>query len=261
VQNHLMQVLCLIAMEAPVSFEADEIRSKKVDVLHALRPIARDEVPQCVIRGQYGAGQLDGKSVPAYRAETSVDPKSSTETFVALKVFVDNWRWQDVPFYLRTGKRMSGRVSEAIVQFRPVPHRSFPVAALKDWPANRLAVRIQPDEGVSLSVQAKLPGPTMRMRPIEMHFTYKEAFKAPAPEAYETLLLDVIRGDATLFMRADQVEAAWAAVMPILEYWGANPPRDFPNYDAGSCGPNAAADMVAREGRSWLPLSIELNPE
>jgi glucose-6-phosphate 1-dehydrogenase len=258
VQNHLMQILCLIAMEPPVSFDADEVRNKKSDVLHALRPIAKDQVPQFAVRGQYDEGAIDGKPVPAYRSEPSVDPNSNTETYAALNMFVDNWRWQDVPFYLRTGKRLAGRVSEAIVQFKPVPHRSFPFVALKDWPPNRLTIRVQPDEGVFLSVQAKVPGPTMRMKPIEMHFTYKEVFKAPAPEAYETLLLDVIRGDATLFMRADQVEAAWTAVMPVLEYWAAKAPADFPNYAAGSWGPGAADDMLAREGRTWLPMSIEL---
>lgn len=256
VQNHLMQVLCLIAMEPPVSFDADEIRSKKVDVLHALRPIAREQVPGVALRGQYDAGEIDGQPVPAYRTESSVSPTSTTETYAALKMYVDNWRWQDVPFYLRTGKRLPSRVSEAIVQFRPVPHRSFPFAALKDWPPNRLAIRIQPDEGVFLRVQAKVPGPTMRMRPVEMHFTYKEMFSAQAPEAYETLLLDVIRGDATLFMRADQVEAAWSAVMPILDYWATIPPGDFPNYAAGTWGPDDADDMLAREGRVWLPLSV-----
>jgi glucose-6-phosphate 1-dehydrogenase len=256
VQNHLMQVLCLIAMEAPVSFEADEIRSKKVDVLHALRPIRADQMGSVVLRGQYGEGTIDGQPVPAYRSESSVAKDSATETFVAMKMFVDNWRWQDVPFYLRTGKRLPARVSEAIVQFRPVPHRSFPFTALKDWPPNRLAIRIQPNEGVFLRVQAKVPGPTMRMQPVEMHFTYKEMFAAQAPEAYETLLLDVIRGDATLFMRADQVEAAWSAVMPILDSWAAHAPTEFPNYSAGSWGPNAADDMLAREGRRWLPLSV-----
>lgn len=256
VQNHLMQVLCLIAMEAPVSFDDDEIRSKKVDVLHALRPIRPDQVASMALRGQYDEGEIDGKPVPAYRSESSVAKDSATETYVAMKMFVDNWRWQDVPFYLRTGKRLPSRVSEAIVQFRPVPHRSFPFTALKDWPPNRLAIRIQPDEGVFLRVQAKVPGPTMRMKPVEMHFTYKEMFATQGPEAYETLLLDVIRGDATLFMRADQVEAAWSAVMPILDSWAAHAPKDFPNYSAGSWGPGAADDMLAREGRRWLPLSV-----
>jgi glucose-6-phosphate 1-dehydrogenase len=256
VQNHLMQVLCLMAMEPPVSFGADEIRSKKADVLHALRPIPREHVPQFAVRGQYDAGEIDGKPVPAYRSEPNVSPTSNTETYAALKLHVDNWRWQDVPFYLRTGKHLPTRVSEAVVEFRPVPHRSFPFAALKDWPTNRLAVRIQPKEGVFLRVQAKHPGPTMRLRPIEMSFTYQEAFAAPAPEAYETLLLDVIRGDATLFMRSDQVEAAWGAVQPVLDFWEALPATDFPNYAAGTWGPVSAEDLLARDGRAWLPPSI-----
>lgn len=260
VQNHLLQVLCLIAMEPPVSFDADEIRSKKVDVLHALRPIPLDQVPQFAVRGQYGAGEMDGKPVPAYREEPDVSPVSATETYAALKLFVDNWRWQDVPFYLRTGKRLPSRVSEAFIEFRPVPHRSFPADAAKEWAPNRLSIRIQPNEGILLRIQAKQPGQVMRLRPIEMHFTYQEAFAEQAPEAYETLLLDTMLGDATLFMRADQVEAAWAAVTPLLEFWGAIRPADFPNYAAGAWGPEAADKLLARDGNRWLEPTETANP-
>jgi glucose-6-phosphate 1-dehydrogenase len=262
VQNHLLQILCLIAMEPPVSFDADEIRNKKADVLHALRPIPLDLVPQFAVRGQYGPGTVGGREVPGYREEPNVPPTSTTETYAALKLFVDNWRWQDVPFYLRTGKRLAAKVSEVFVQFRPVPHRSFPASAGKEWPPNRLSIRIQPDEGILLRIQAKQPGLVMRLSPIEMHFTYKEAFADEAPEAYETLLLDTMLGDATLFMRADQVEAAWAAITPVLEFWGAIRPTNFPNYAAGSWGPEAADELLTRDGNHWLlPTVLEHLPQ
>jgi glucose-6-phosphate 1-dehydrogenase len=192
VQNHLLQVLCLVAMEPPVSFEDEEIRNKKADVLHA-------------IRGQYASGWIEGEQVSAYRQEPDVHPESATETYAALKLFVDNWRWQDVPFYLRTGKRLPEHVSEVSIQFKPVPHQSFPTSAIGDWQPNRLLIHIQPHEGMQLSFQAKRPGPKLRLGPVDMRFTYKDAFRASPPEAYETLLLDVILGDATLFMRADLV--------------------------------------------------------
>lgn len=252
VQNHLLQVLCMIAMEPPVAFDADEIRNKKADVLRALRPIPPDQVPQFAVRGQYGPGKADGKPVPGYRQEESVAPHSNTETFAALKLYVDNWRWEGVPFYLRTGKRLPARVSEANIQFRHVPHRSFPPEAGHEWPANRLAIRIQPDEGIALCIEAKRPGLQMHLSPVEMHFLYKEMFNESSPEAYETLLLDTMRGDATLFMRADQVEAAWTAVMPVLDFWSQHPPGDFPNYAAGHWGPTAADELLARDGHRWM---------
>lgn len=260
VQNHLLQVLCMIAMEPPVSFEADEVRNRKVDVLRAIRTIAPEQVNQWSVRGQYGTGLIEGQPVPGYRQEPDVSACSTTETFVALKLFVDNWRWQDVPFYLRTGKRLPARVSEVSVQFRPVPHRSFPATVLPNWQPNRLDLRIQPNEGILLQFQAKQPGPTLHLRPVDMHFSYQEAFQTPAPEAYETLLLDVMLGDATLFMRADQVEAAWSVVDPILKGWEALPPPDFPNYAAGTWGPKAAEELLARDGKEWvLPTILEKN--
>jgi glucose-6-phosphate 1-dehydrogenase len=190
IQNHLMQILCLIAMEPPVSFNADEIRNKKVDVLHAIRPIPQEQVNGFAVRGQYGDGWIQGQRAPAYREEPGVAPDSSTETFAALKLFVDNWRWQGVPFYLRTGKRLPAKVSEVSIQFRPVPHQSFPPSAVRDWQSNRLVIHIQPGEGILLRIQAKQPGLRMHLNQVDMRFTYHEAFQAPSPEAYETLLLD-----------------------------------------------------------------------
>jgi glucose-6-phosphate 1-dehydrogenase len=250
VQNHLMQLLCLVAMEPMVSFEADEIRNKKVDVLHAARPIHRDGVPQCAVRGQYGPGVAAGKSAVGYREEVGVAADSQTETFAALKLFVDNWRWQDVPFYLRTGKCLPRQASEISITFRAVPHQSFPLEASLGWQASRLVLAIQPIEGIVLGFQAKYPGPKVQLRPVDMRFSYHESFEAPSPDAYETLLWDVMKGDATLFMRADQVEAAWQWLMPVLEAWQDTLPSDFPNYAAGSWGPEEAQRLLA-QGHSW----------
>jgi glucose-6-phosphate 1-dehydrogenase len=255
-QNHMLQVLCYIAMEPLVSFQADEIRNKKVDVLQAIRPIPREHVDLHAVRGQYGAGTVDGQPVPAYRSEPDVDPNSNTETAAAAKLWIDNWRWQDVPFYLATGKRRPARVSEVSILFRPVPHRAFPTSATREWHSNRLTIRIQPKESILLSFQAKQPGPSMILDPVSMKFSYQEGFHAPSPEAYETLLLDVMRGDATLFMRADQVELAWSVVAPIQEHWAATKAKDFPNYPAGAWGPQGIFDLLARDGRKWLPPSL-----
>jgi len=267
VQNHLMQLLCLVAMEPMISFEADEIRNKKVDVLHAARPIHRDAVPQCAVRGQYGPGRADGKKVPGYREEDGVAIDSQTETFVALKLFIDNWRWQDVPFYLRTGKCLPRQASEISIQFRAVPHQSFPTEASLGWQASRLILAIQPVEGIVLGFQAKYPGPKMQLRPVDMRFSYHESFDARSPDAYETLLWDVMKGDATLFMRADQVEAAWQWLMPVLEAWQATMPSDFPNYAAGTWGPEDAQRLLA-QGHSWPQptllvdqVTTKLNPK
>ena len=256
IQNHLLQVLCLIAMEPMISFDADEIRNKKVDVLHAVRPIEPGKVHQSAARGQYGAGWTKGEKVAGYRSEPGVAPDSNAETFAALKLFVDNWRWQDVPFYLRTGKRLTEKYSEVVIQFRPVPHQSFPANAIRDIHPNRLVIRIQPEEGISIRFQAKQPGPAIRLRPVDMRFSYRESFGDSSPDAYETLLLDVIRGDATLFMRDDQVEAAWSVVSPVLEAWESTPPIDFPNYQSGTWGPEAAEVLIAQDGRSWLQPSL-----
>jgi glucose-6-phosphate 1-dehydrogenase len=256
VQNHLMQLLCLVAMEPMVSFNADEIRNKKADVLHAVRPIHPDAVHQCVVRGQYGQGWVGGKKVPGYREEDGVPPDSQTETFVALKLFLDNWRWQDVPFYLRTGKRLARHSSEIVVQFRSVPHQSFPTEATLDWQPSRITMAIQPDEGIVLRFQAKYPGAKILLRSVEMKFNYRDTFVAQSPEAYETLLWDIMKDDATLFMRADQVEAAWQLLMPVLEAWAVAPPSDFPNYASGTWGPEDAQGLLA-QGHNW-PLPTEL---
>jgi glucose-6-phosphate 1-dehydrogenase len=252
VQNHLMQVLCLIAMEPPVTFEADELRNKKMDVLKAIRRLRPEEVHQYVERGQYGPGLVEGEKVPGYRSEPGVDPHSTTETFVALKLFLDNWRWQDVPFYVRTGKRLPARASEVCIQFRPVPHQAFPASALGEMEPNRLLLRIQPQEGIVLRFQAKRPGSNMRLARVETRFSYEDAFHTPEPEAYETLLLDVIEGDPTQFMRRDQIEEAWEIVMPILEYWREQGPSDLPTYAAGTWGPESAHFLTARDGRVWV---------
>jgi glucose-6-phosphate 1-dehydrogenase len=256
VQNHLLQILCLVAMEPPISFDADEIRNKKVDVLRAIRPFHPEEVHRVAVRGQYRKGTVLGREVPGYRQEQEVSPGSTTETYAGFTFHIDNWRWQGVPFYLRTGKRLAAKVSEVAVIFRSPPHQFFPSAAVESWQPNRIVIRIQPEEGIGTRIQVKQPGTRLLLGAADMQFLYKEAFKAPTPEAYETLLLDVIRGDATLFMRADQVESAWKVVMPILEAWESVPPADFPDYAAGSWGPEAADLMVARQGHSWLQPAV-----
>lgn len=254
VQNHLLQLLCLVAMEPMVSFKGDEIRNKKVDVLHAVRPIRRGAVRDCAVRGQYGRGRLHGVEMAGYRREDKVSRHSKTETFALLKLFVDNWRWEGVPFYLRTGKRLRRQASEVVIQFRAVPHESFPPESKQDWHPSRLVLSIQPAEGIVMGFQAKFPGPKMILRPVEMRFNYQDSFSVPSPDAYETLLSDVISRDPTLFMRTDQVEAAWKIMMPVLEAWAESDPRDFPNYAAGSWGPRAADELLARGGHAWRPL-------
>jgi glucose-6-phosphate 1-dehydrogenase len=260
IQNHLLQLLCMVAMEPPVSFEADEVRNKKVDVLKAVRAFPHGELYKNAVRGQYGPGWSCGEIVPGYRQEEGVDPHSSTETFAALKLFIDNWRWQDVPFYLRTGKRMPTKVSQVSIEFKPVPHQIFPAQSADHWEPNRLIINIQPKEGIVLRFQAKQPGKGMRLRTVNLDFYYEDSFHAEPPEAYETLLFDVMVGDGTLFMRADQERAAWSVLMPILEAWGESPSADFPNYASGTWGPESAEALIARDGRSWhsvpLPESV-----
>ena len=254
IQNHVLQVLSLVAMEPPATFEATAVRDEKAKVMRALRPIPIDRVQDFVVRGQYGEGYVGGKKVPAYRAEPKVSPTSATETFAAFKFFIDNWRWADVPFYLRSGKRLPKRISEISIQFRRVPHMLFRGAGADGISPNVLSIRIQPNEGISLKFCAKLPGTTMQIRPVEMEFRYGESFGAPPPTAYETLLLDCMLGDATLFNRDDGVELSWELVDPILDRWKQDGTAGLTFYPAGSWGPAEADAFIERDGREWQRL-------
>ncbi len=254
VQNHILQLLALVAMEPPIAFEADAVRDEKVKLLKAIRLIAPAEVERYTVRGQYGPGAIAGEPVPGYRQEPRVAPDSTAETYVALELFVDNWRWAGVPFYLRTGKRLPKRVTEIAIQFKRAPHLLF-----KDTPAGRmepnvLALRIQPDEGIFIKFGTKVPGPDVQIRTVSMDFHYGLAFGAEPPEAYERLLLDAMLGDSTLFTRRDGVETAWELITPIIEGWRQFPPPDFPNYRAGEWGPRAAHEFIERDGRAWRRL-------
>ncbi len=251
VSNHLFQLVSLTAMEPPISFDADKVRDEQVKVLQAIQPTRPEEVLGKTVRGQYAAGVIGGDPVPGYREEPSVAPDSCTETFVALKLAIENWRWVDVPFYLRTGKRLPKRVTEIAIQFRRAPlilFRNTPMDRLND---NRLVLHIQPDEGISLRFGAKIPGPMMQMGAVDMDFDYTDYFGCRPSTGYERLLYDSMCGDATLFQRADMVEAAWRVVSPIQDVWKALPARSFPNYVAGTWGPEEAHDLLAREGRDW----------
>jgi glucose-6-phosphate 1-dehydrogenase len=251
VQNHLLQLLCLVAMEPPATYDADDIRNRKMDVMHALRPVPVGEIGRHVARGQYAAGWIAGRRVDAYRDEPGVQADSTTETFAALKLYVDNWRWQDVPFYLRTGKRIGVAVSEISIRFRPVPHRAVPNTVADSARPVSLILRLQPDEGIRWRIYVKEPGTQLRLRTVNMDFSYRETFRTRPPSAYETLLGELMVNDASLFMRADQVEAAWRLLTPILESWAANPPADFPNYAAGTWGPESAEALIAADGFAW----------
>jgi glucose-6-phosphate 1-dehydrogenase len=249
-QNHLMQLLALVAMEPPATFDADALRDEKVKVLRAIEPMSPAQVAANVVRGQYGPGWVAGEPVPGYRAEAAVDPESETETYVAARFQVSDWRWAGVPFYLRAGKRLPKRATEIAIQFREVPHALLKESRADPEP-NLLALRIQPDEGILLRFAAKVPGLGLDVRSVNMDFTYGSAFSVDSPDAYETLLLDALLGDAALFTRSDEVEKAWSIVTPIIEAWAAEPAPDFPNYDAGSWGPAAADGLLAAEGRRW----------
>jgi glucose-6-phosphate 1-dehydrogenase len=251
IQSHVLQLTSLVAMEAPATFDATAVRNEKIKVLQSIRPFSAESIWKTVIRGQYGPGTIGGKQVPGYRQEPGVNPNSATETFVALKLFVDNWRWSGVPFYLRTGKRLARPTTEVAIGFKKAPHMVFQG---EDVESNSLVLNIQPDEGISLSFGAKAPGGHMQIRPVEMDFRYKQAFGGGSRDAYATLINDCIRGDATLFDRADSVEAAWSLVDPILDAWIKGTPPPFPNYPAGSQGPKAADDLITTDGRRWRPL-------
>jgi glucose-6-phosphate 1-dehydrogenase len=249
-QNHLLQLLSLVAMEPPATFEADALRDEKVKVLRAIAPIGPDDAVRNVVRGQYGPGWVAAQPVVGYRDEPEVDAESETETFIAAKLKIDDWRWSGVPFYLRTGKRLPKRATEIAIQFKEVPHRLFQNSS-SDPDPNLLAIRIQPDEGILLRFGSKVPGLGLEIRTVTMDFTYGSAFSVDSPDAYETLILDALMGDASLFTRADEVEEAWGIVTPIIDTWLGGSPPSFPNYEAGTWGPRAADDLLARDGRRW----------
>jgi glucose-6-phosphate 1-dehydrogenase len=254
VQNHILQLLCVMAMEPPWANTADVVRDYKLAVLNCLRPLVPKDFERNVVRAQYGPGYHDGQDVPGYRRENGVKPDSTTETYVALKLFIDNWRWAGVPFYLRTGKRLPKRATEIAVQFKAVPEVLFNLSPEMPLEPNVLALRIQPDEGLSLRVGAKLPGPKVRIYPVKMDFRYGTTFGEQSPEAYERLLLDVMAGDATLFMRRDAVDASWRWVTNILDTWKASGSRWLPEYSAGTWGPLEAERLMHADGRKWRTL-------
>ena len=257
VPNHLFQLMTMTAMEPPISFDADEVRNKQAEVLHAIQPLAPEDVLTNMVRGQYGEGFIDGPHVVGYRQEPDVAPNSNTETFVAMKLQIDNWRWAGVPFYLRTGKRLAKRATEIVIQFRRTPFVLFRNTAVKNLETNRLVIHIQPDEGISLSFGAKVPGSVMRLGLVNMDFDYKTYFGAEHGTGYERLLRDCMAGDATLFQRADMVEAGWSVIQPIIDVWHALPPRGFPNYSARSWGPGEGEELLERDGRSWRRIGEE----
>ena len=251
VPNHILQLITLTAMEPPISFDAVAVHDEQTKILRAIQPLNPERVLDHAVRGQYGEGVIDGRLVPAYRTEPNVSPQSTTETFVALSLNIDNWRWAGVPFYLRTGKRMKERATEIVIRFRRPPFVLFRKTSVEKIPPNELVLNIQPNEGISLSFEAKVPGPVVRLGAVNMDFQYADYFGTVPSTGYETLLYDCMMGDPTLFQRADMVEASWTVVQPILDVWKAIPPRDFPNYAAGSWGPEAAMELLRREGREW----------
>jgi glucose-6-phosphate 1-dehydrogenase len=253
VQNHMMQLLSLLAMEPPTSFDADRVRDEKLKVLEAIVPPALEDVAHMTVRAQYGPGTVGGKRVPGYREEEGVDPNSRTETYAALKLHVSNWRWAGVPFYLRTGKRLARKLTEIVVTLKPVPHVAFQSIGSVGVQQNQVILTVQPDEGVSVSLGAKIPGAQMRIRPVLMEFRYGTSFLSESPEAYERLILDAMRGDATLFTRGDEIEALWAIIDPILRAWPQDTTSPIPQYPAGSAGP-PEADALLDSGRKWRRL-------
>ncbi len=251
IQNHILQLLCLVAMEPPVTFDAGPVRDEKTKVMHAIRPIPADEVDRLAVRGQYGPGFVGGQRVVGYREEKDVSAESITETYAALRLEVENWRWAGVPFYLRTGKRLAKRASEIAVQFKRTPHLVFRRNPEILAERNLLVLRIQPDEGMSLTFGAKLPGPDLRIQSVEMDFDYLKAFGGEPPEAYERLLLDAMKGDATLYARGEWVDLAWELLTPVLDTWAVGDRHKFPNYEAGGWGPAEADSLIERAGRNW----------
>jgi glucose-6-phosphate 1-dehydrogenase len=251
VQNHILSVLSLIAMEPPSSISGDAVRNEKVKVLEAIRPMEPEEVISSTVRGQYGAGMIGGAPVAAYRAEPDVDPLSNTETFVALKLMVENWRWAEVPFYIRSGKRLAAHTTQVVIGFRRAPLLLFGSDIHSSSSPNRLILHVQPDEGITLDIHAKRPGPSINIADVPLEFSYADFGETTAATGYETLLYDCMTGDTTLFHRYDSVDASWRIVNPILDVWGALKARDFPNYESGSWGPAASDHLVEKGGHNW----------
>lgn len=251
IPNHILQLVTLTAMEPPVSFEADAVRDEQAKILQAIQPFSPEDVLKKTVRGQYGKGEIGGGEVPAYRDEDKVAPHSNTETFAAMKLSIDNWRWADVPFYVRTGKRMARKHSSIVIQFKRAPFVLFRDTSIEKLTTNRIVIHIQPDEGITLHFGAKIPGPLVKMGAVDMDFNYLDHFGEQVSTGYERLLYDCMIGDATLFQRADMVEAGWRIVAPVLDVWGALPARDFPNYRAGSWGPKDSDDLLANDGKAW----------
>ncbi len=251
-QNHMLQLLALVSIEPPSSFEADHVRDEKRKLLRSIRPFTKDTVRDSVIRSQYSSGTVGGEHVPAYRQEEGVDAESLTETYVAAKFMIDNWRWHGVPFYLRSGKRLNQRLTEIAVTFKSVPHSIFAPLDPEHLTPNQLILNVQPQQGVGLRVQAKRPGPKLCMAGLTLHFSYQNIFGDRQPEAYERLLLDVMLGDQTLFIRRDNVDTEWSILMPILDYWENDTTADdLTFYDAGSWGPPLADELLRKDGRTW----------
>jgi len=252
IPNHVFQLVAMTAMEAPSSLSADAVRSEKAKVIEAMRTFDPEDIPLCAVRGQYDKGAIGENPALAYREEADVAPDSTVETYVAMKLSIENWRWSGVPFYIRTGKRLNVRKTQIAIRFKDAPTMLLKDASMAP---NWLLVRVQPDEGIALEFSAKIPGPTMKQGKVRMDFKYEDYFGARPATGYETLIYDVMIGDATLFQRADNIEGGWAEVQPVLDFWNSNPAKSFPNYLAGSYGPQAADAMLQRDGRSWRPIT------
>ena len=252
IPNHIFQLITLTAMEPPVSFEADAVRDEQAKILQAIQPFAPEDALHNAVRGQYGAGEMKDEKVSDYRSEQAVGAKSNTETYAALKLSIDNWRWADVPFYIRTGKRLPTKRTDITIQFKKAPFMLFRNTTIEKLTTNRLVIHVQPDEGITLHFGAKIPGPIVNMGAVDMDFNYVDHFGEQISTGYERLLYDCMTGDATLFQRADMVEASWRIVSPVLDVWSAIPARDFPNYESGTWGPKEADLLLEQDGRRWI---------
>ncbi|QIA09083.1 glucose-6-phosphate dehydrogenase [Draconibacterium halophilum] len=259
IQNHILQLICLVGMEPPVDLNANSVRDKKLEVLNAIRRFSENDVYVNAVRGQYDKGWIEGQEVKAYRDEDNVDNESLSETFAAVRFYIDNWRWQGVPIYVRTGKRLQEKTSYITIQFKEVPHKIFPSGVRELVDQNLMVISIQPQMGIRIHFEAKKTGLDMRLKPVDMIFNYSDSYKNDPPDAYETLLNDVILGEATLFMRSDQIEEAWSIIMPILDVWASNPPQKFPNYQSGSWGPPEAEALIAHDGFYWHTFTEPLD--